>query len=309
MQPFSAALFDENNPVSIGNKLPAEYLELFKNCLGHIDDTELGMTVKEDALLKHLAAAYNFRPLPSDNRIRFLFWQEYEYAIFENRKIDFTKVHGPLLTPEMFKKIYTTNPGCALFLLCRPPSYRTAVQEALVTGMDRLRTILDMDPIEPNGKINTRLLDLQVKIVAMLDLRVNGAPTQKIHNVNQFLPGQIGPNGEALPGNGGSLTGAQAIQTINNMIRAGDMEGIQKRLQELEEAKMKAKGIAIPNLRHTNSEDAPNVSHNKYKEEPYPLEVEVNGGEEGAKATEAERLKQNIAAKLSRVPRAKHTRP
>lgn len=118
-----------------------------------------------------------------ENCLRLSFWKEYDDACRNGRKMHIASVYTGVCLRQTFEKLCTRAEFLA-FLTLAPKAYEVMVQEALSHGLEELRAILDMDNISETGKINTRIMDLKLKIVAMLDMRVRGAVVQKNLNVN-----------------------------------------------------------------------------------------------------------------------------
>lgn len=128
------------------------------------------------------------RPTPTDNRLRIAFWMEYDrvQAGFRH-KMDMTHVYGGVCSSAYFSDYYCIVPEKLCWLLTPPASYMIKMNEALDFGVDVLRNILSLDNVTEDGKPNVKLMELQAKIVAMLDARKNGAFTQKIEQKSMHL--------------------------------------------------------------------------------------------------------------------------
>jgi len=165
-----------SNPRSIGNLLPpsvAKKLQdgyLLRPDLHGLNDREVYKTLKTEGRT----------PTPHDNRTRLKFWLEYDEAQFDMRKMSVNRIIAGIMTYEHFMSSYMSKPEKASWILCMPASYSAVATEALHFGMDKLRDILEMDDTDAKGRPNVKLLELKTKIIAMLDVRVNGAITQKI---------------------------------------------------------------------------------------------------------------------------------
>jgi hypothetical protein len=140
-----------------------------------------------------------------------------------------TNVYQLMGAQATFHKLIMVAPERAVWMLCRPASYENTVREMLHAGLDKMRAVLEKDPFENPAKPNTKLLEIQLKITAMMDMRVNGAPTQKIQQLN-------------LSGNLGRVTG----EDVRSLTEKGDMTEIQKRLERLRARKAAAEGRGLP---------------------------------------------------------------
>lgn len=157
------------------------------------------------------------QPTPTDNRLRLAFWMEYDRAQNGVQNMRMNSVSSGVCTDNFFYQHYVTNVHKVAWLLCPPASYNIVMQEALTFGIEQLRDILEL-PIEVGGKLNVPLVNLKLKIVAMMDLRLKGGIVQKNLNLN------VNTGDE----------GVSAVATLNTM------EAIQKRMRELEQRERKA---------------------------------------------------------------------
>jgi len=130
-------------------------------------------TMDEDRLYKRLKSEKK-KPTPTDNRLRYSFWSEYERAVsLGHGKMYMTHVYGGVCTKEYFYDRYIRNPARLVWMLCPPTSYEVYVEEALNFGMAQLRKMLSYDDFK-NGVPNMKLMELKAKIVNMLDQRKHG---------------------------------------------------------------------------------------------------------------------------------------
>lgn len=227
-QELLAALFDPESPLSLASTLPwnisAKLLKLLDECepalLEHLTD--------EEGLIKYLRSNKRYEPTVNDHRVRYLFWHEHENALAENRQMNMKNVHSLVCNEKTFQVMFLKHYFRAAFLMCKPMAYQQTLKEMLVHGMGKLRNILDIPATDPvTGKFNPKIVELQLKITAMVDMRLHGAPTQKIHQVNQNLPG--------------ALTKGQGAD-VRELIQKGDMKSIQNRLFEIEAERKKLEG-------------------------------------------------------------------
>lgn len=178
--PFEYSLFDENDPHALINMVPAVAREAFLTArrkrpeLMGLDERELKARLKEEEI----------SPNATDNRIRLKFWMEYDVAREKGRNLHITYAFAGICTNEFFYKKYLTSPTRVAWLLCVPTTYSAISEEALHFGLEQLRDILETPHLFPDGKPNTKLMEIKAKIVHMLDLRVRGALVQKTLNLN-----------------------------------------------------------------------------------------------------------------------------
>lgn len=219
-------LFDPQNPISLSNKLPAETCEVLTGLIW--EDPRLpALLHDEEDLLHYIKITHAHVPTVNDHRVRFLFWLEFENSCLEGRNMIPNNIHSLVCDAKAFRKLFLGLPYRAAFLLCRPAGYQACVKETLTHGLKRMREILDMPEYDAKGKLNTKLLELKVKVFGMMDLRVHGAPTQKIHQVNQNLDGP---------------SAKQVTQDVKQLVQKGDMETIRRRIYELEAQQKEIEG-------------------------------------------------------------------
>ena len=172
----AVCIWDRNNPRSIANLLPPNYAEILSK--GWLTRPDLhGLNDRE--LWKKLRAEGK-TPNPHDNRMRYKFWVEYDDAQNECRKMQISRIIAGVTTIDHFLSYYLTIPEKCVWMLTMPAEYDAVAKEALSFGMERLRDMLEMDTHDSKGRPNVKLMELQAKIVGMLDIRVKGAITQRI---------------------------------------------------------------------------------------------------------------------------------
>lgn len=118
-------------------------------------------------------------PTPTLNRLRGQLWMEFERSRSREQLMDMNIVCAGVCSTRALTRILK-DPSKAAWLFSVPERYLDMVDETLEFGMKKMRAILAMDPVKKNGTLDSRLMELQFKITAMMDLRKNGAPTQKI---------------------------------------------------------------------------------------------------------------------------------
>jgi len=170
------------------------------------------------------------KPTPTDNQIRISFWLEYDRV--QSRmlpQMETTMIIRGILSEDHFYDPYLKNYDRLAWVLIPPKSYTVKLSEMLETGLEQLRESLEIPHIE-NGKVNTKLLELKLKITAMMDLRMNGAIAQKVQieqkNMNMNL----------------AIRGSSA--DVSDLLESKNMEEIDKKLNSLRKKDlMLSKGI------------------------------------------------------------------
>lgn len=217
-----APLFQPDQIFSLAHRL-ANNQDLMEKILNLVtSDPRLpALLTDEAALLKFLKEEMHYEPTVNDRRIRHCFWLEYENSILGQRRMVLNNVHSLVLDSNSFYRLFVQHAGRAAFLLCKPTAYQEQLKEMLAHSSMRMRNILDLPDRDEKGKLDHRLLTLKAKIHAMVEMRLHGAPTQKIQQVNLNL------NGEAQ--------GRGSQQDVTQLVQKGDMPTIQARIREIEQ--------------------------------------------------------------------------
>ena len=130
------------------------------------------------------------KPTPTVNRLRLSFWKEYERAQNFNENMISENIWRGVCSEEQFLRL-ASQVKVQSWILYPVVDYDVAVEEALNYGIGRIREIFDFPLYETkviktgeDHKIvevpNTKVADLMLKAVKMLDDRVKGGITHKI---------------------------------------------------------------------------------------------------------------------------------
>lgn len=222
-------LFDPSIPTSLAFLLPPK---IGSHLLREIakDEKLAPLLTNEEDLRSYISEAHRYKTPGTDERMRMTFWLEYERAILTNEKMVVYNIHSLVCDERVFYRVFCTNPGRAAFLVCRPTAYQEQVKEILNHGLRGMRRVLDMPEYDKNGKLNLKLIELKTKITAMMDMRLHGAPTQKVQQLNVNV----------------DASGRKDISAdTKKMIAKGDIQTIQRRLLEIE-SEMGKGSTAVP---------------------------------------------------------------
>lgn len=168
-------------------------------------------------------------PTPSDNRLRIKFWIEYDRCrMRQERKLAINHVIAGICYQEYFYAHYLPNPFKLAWMVCMPTGYAVKTMESLEFGIDRMRSILEMEHMV-NGKPNIQILMLKQKIVDMMHAWVKGAPVQR-----------------SLAVNVNTSRKAEALSTELTM------EELQKQLANVERKNKLAKNLPLPDIEVTS---------------------------------------------------------
>lgn len=165
------------------------------------------------------------RPNAIDNRIRVQFWLEYDTACAELRIMEPVRIYSGVCSLQAWYKMLS-KPAKVAWMMLPPVHYINKMKAALDFGVDMLDDILKRKPEDyENENAQIKFMELQVKIISMLDQRISGAYTQKIEqkNMNLNISTTDKAVGQALIGN--------------------NMEEINRRIKELEKRERKAQNV------------------------------------------------------------------
>lgn len=218
-------VFDENDPRSVINVVNKDLQRIFKRARDASTSNgtpalEL-FNLPEAELKSKLRAEFNIEPNIGEQRIRLAFWYEYEQAQLQFRKMEMDRIVAGVCRSDQFLW-YLKKPEIVAYILCPPTNYIKALQTAINYGVDELHEILSL-PIRDkhSGKINFGLVNAKLKIYQILDMRVNGAYTQKIEQTNKTM----------------RLNVNSTLKEIGGQVNLNSMDDIQKRIKHLEEIK------------------------------------------------------------------------
>lgn len=116
----------------------------------------------------------------TENRIRVAFWMEFDRATATGTNMNMARVYSGICTGEHFHGLVIRKPEKLAWILTPLTSYTIAMEEALVSGIEKLREVFEFPLYNKRGEPDVRVGELILKAVAQLDLRVKGAIIQKI---------------------------------------------------------------------------------------------------------------------------------
>lgn len=185
-----------------------------------LDERSLFKLLKQDELT----------PTATDNRIRLAFWNEYDRAQANQKKMEMVAVFAGVCSKDYFYGRYLKHAEKVAWMVCPPSSYQVIAEEALAFGLEQLRDILSLSVVLPNGRADVKLGELQAKIVAMLDTRVKGTITQRLETKNM------------------SLNISTSDTAVAKAAMAGTMDDIDLRLKELELRERRAYHLPVEGI-------------------------------------------------------------
>lgn len=232
-------IFDENLPDSLYNRLGAcDFLGKVKEASQILPEL---FSMDERTLWKWL----NSKKMPvtvSDNRLRYKFWTVYDDAVMTDSKMQMSQVFSGVMSYSAFTAFCLEKKEKLAWIMCPPSSYEVSNREALGFSSNMMRELIGVSPIQldaegnPTGVVNTKLAELQVKIHAMLDMRVHGGITQRVEQRSLNI----------------NMSDDKARKLINQYAETGSIKALESTLENLEEDE--AKVLNVPRKRKEKEE-------------------------------------------------------
>lgn len=116
----------------------------------------------------------------TENRIRVAFWTEYNRAQDSGGRMNLANVCAGICTKAYFYNEITKRKTKLAWVLTPPTSYTSAMEEALIYGVEKIRDILDIELKDSKGNVNVKAAEVLLKTIQFLDQRVKGAIVQKV---------------------------------------------------------------------------------------------------------------------------------
>lgn len=192
--------------------------------------------------LKRSLRERGFNPSSTDNAVRIKFWIEFERARSNgNPRIIVKNVLAGVCSHEFWLKEYLGSLNRVAWMCCMPLDYQIKMEETLAYSMEQLREVLEL-PIQDKhtGKINLQLAGLKAKIHMMIDMRLNGAPTQRVEQKSLSIN-----------------VNRQDVNDINGIINGGNEKTLNERIRMLEDRKREASHV--PRLSEWQTTEVSNV--------------------------------------------------
>jgi hypothetical protein len=214
-------LWDRTNERAVLNLVPGQVQQAFINASQR--EPEI-FGIDERDLFKRLRSTGR-TPSPTDNRLRMAFWYEYDQAQLTLKPMEMKRVYAGVCSDAYFYQRYLGVPHRVAWMLTPVTDYVTKTKEALDFGLDRIREILEREPVNHKGQFDSRLAELQVKITWMLEQRVKGAVVQRAEVKTM------------------GLNIHTTDKQVGQAMIENSMESMEKRLKELEREERKAMSL------------------------------------------------------------------
>lgn len=124
------------------------------------------------------------RPNQTEEMLRLTFWEEYKRAIAANEDtMVLSNIFGGVCDPRVFRDLVEKNPIKLAYLLFPTPALSNSLEDIIQLGTKRMRTLLLAEPVDDEGKVDSRLASLQ-KSIWETAIKLKNGTTQNI-NINQ----------------------------------------------------------------------------------------------------------------------------
>lgn len=167
--------------------------------LAHLP-TYLAMLVKvipEDTLaLSEAEMQKQIQPDATLERLRLSFWAEFDRSCRTNTQMNLASIYSGIATRNHFDKIVRNTFNLA-YLITAPVDYEMYLLEGAQAGLQKMRAILDLSPLDDKGNPNPKLIKEQREIWLAFQDRAKGSVVRKVaieaktesknFNVNQQL--------------------------------------------------------------------------------------------------------------------------
>lgn len=172
----SFSIFNHDNPTSLINVCPKTMV----NVLGEIEKAMPRMLLWSESELRKKCDVDE-----RDERLRLQFWDEYNLATAQNRRMTLHGFIDGVTTHEIFVKFYLKRRMKMIWIITPPRNYATAMKNILDHGLTRMMEIMRLPIIDPQTQQpNLKVISQIVKTFQIVDLRVKGAIIQRVQQSN-----------------------------------------------------------------------------------------------------------------------------
>lgn len=171
-----SSAYDADNPNSLQALLP-ENSFLPERITELADEINRGTT--DDEFKKLLKHDKEYRTL---RRLRLQFWNLYNIAVgssVKRKTIPVNSIYAGIVSNVKFRSIMDNNLYAA-FILTQPVKVRLIQEDLLYEGYRALEEMMEMDILKADGTVNDRIVGHKIKIIQMLEDRINGSVVQRV---------------------------------------------------------------------------------------------------------------------------------
>lgn len=124
------------------------------------------------------------KPSELDDRLRLLFWKEYNRAQDQGVKMNMPNIYAPVMSRENFYTRVLVAPKRVAWMIKAPEEYMTSLEASLNHGKNNLDKIMKMNLFDGSGNIDIKKANTFLKAYELLDNRVKGSVIQKTANLH-----------------------------------------------------------------------------------------------------------------------------
>lgn len=148
------------------------------------------LNVDESILLERFKEELNWEPTMITETLRLNFWLEYDRVAFSKAEtmMNMSNIYLGVCARAYWAKI-VHQPHIVAFILSRPIGYEHTYESLQQLSNRKFHQILSL-PVKEGGKLNIKLLELQMKAAAMVDLRNKGGYINRSETKNVTLLSQ-----------------------------------------------------------------------------------------------------------------------
>lgn len=180
------SITNEQDPRSVIRMSPSSIQDALVNLEKEHPDW---LGISEQELLDKMGG-HSVKIPPSVHIMRMNFWNEYGRATLTGKpKMEMSAIVDSSHYEGVFYRAIK-NPRFLAWIVCIPDQLEKMQEEGLYASMRELRAMLDIPNMGARGP-NVKVMELKVKIYALLDARVNGGFTQKIENKTLNINGSM----------------------------------------------------------------------------------------------------------------------
>lgn len=118
-------------------------------------------------------------------RIRHQFWNEYNIACSTKQQyVQTHRIYTGIVSRPTFLKLIEDELNAA-FILTQPQDVTLIQQDLLYEGYKHLEDVLDLPIKDKHGNINDKLIGHKIKVIQMLEDRLNGSVVQRTHTLSE----------------------------------------------------------------------------------------------------------------------------
>ena len=151
------------------------------------------------------------KPADIDDKLRLLFWKEYERAQDAGTGMVMVNVYSKIMGRDNFYEVMK-NPRRVAWLMSPPEDYMISLEAALDHGRRNMEKIMKMKLFDEKGKLKAAEAKIFLKAYELLDNRVRGAVVQRIEQKTASLHVHKGSDG----------IGADALEELEKLRKKQD---------------------------------------------------------------------------------------